>query len=226
MIAGRHLAQFEHALGVLQAGQRFAGGEVQLAQVARQALEHFLRAGGAQMAGLQFDLRPGVAQQQVAAVAGVEATAGDRVELVIGAGNAQQEVPGEVHADQGDIQVPRQFQGDQSQRQRLPAAAQQYLWQQGDARLRRVVVLGEAQPAHAPQQPLRTLHVAVALRHIDPHLLQQAVEGWPNLRGRHLRLVFGGYPQCGLEQGGRLLGEAGKTGLARIHGVLRLTLRF
>ncbi|MCY1452532.1 hypothetical protein D9M71_694570 [compost metagenome] len=56
VLHGRRAEQ-QDPLGVLQGGQGLAGLHVQHAQVARQALDHFLGAGGPQMVGLEFGLR-------------------------------------------------------------------------------------------------------------------------------------------------------------------------
>ena len=126
-----------------------------MAQVARQPLQDGPWLGGQQVVGLQFQLRPILARQQLPAVVGVQAPAAARVQQVIGSRYPQQEVPREVHADHGDIQAPCHLQCDQAHGQGLPAfALQHFVQQRGGGAQRRVVILGKPQVIHAPQQRL------------------------------------------------------------------------
>lgn len=89
VVGGAAIAQFQDPLGVDQRIEVVVVAQVQLAQVARQALEHLLRAGGGQVLGGQLDVRPVLALQQFTAVVGVQAAPAAGVEQVIGAGHAQ-----------------------------------------------------------------------------------------------------------------------------------------
>ncbi len=105
-------------------------------------------------------------------------------------------------------------------------AALQDLGEQGGARVQGVlVILGKAQFAQPAQQELRALRIAGTLRQRHCDLVRERVEEPQRMLRRQVRLVLGGDPQSGFEQGGRVLGKAGKAGLTRVHGVLRLTLR-
>ncbi|MNY20379.1 hypothetical protein D3C86_1538540 [compost metagenome] len=123
---------------------------MQLAQVARQALQHLRRLGGQQMLGAEFHVRAVLAVQQFPAIVRIKATATARVEQMIGARYAQQKVPGEVDPNQGDLQAMRQLQCNQAQRQRLSASALQYFIEQCDLRAQGGgIVLGESQVIQA-----------------------------------------------------------------------------
>ena len=125
IIGGAGIAQFKHAFGVNQRRDEVILSQVKLAQIARQALQHLHRRGSQQVLGIEFHVGPVLALQQLTTVVGVQAPTAARIEQMIGTGHAQQEVPGEVDPDQGNLQTTRQFQCNQCQRQRLPATGLQ-----------------------------------------------------------------------------------------------------
>ncbi len=128
---------------------------MQLAQVARQALQHLLRAGGAQVLCRQREVGAKLACQQLATVAGVQAPAATGVEQVVGTRHAQQEVPGKTHALQRYAQTPGQLEGEDGQGQRLASAALQHLVQHGGMwPQRQVFVLHKPQCIQLAQQRL------------------------------------------------------------------------
>ena len=192
---------------------------MQLSQVARQTLEDFPGRGLLQVGGLQLALRPLQAQQQFAAVGGIEASPGGRVEQMVGLRHAQQEASREVHSDQRNVQPPRQFHGHQRQRQRLSLAPLQHQREQGRARLQgEVVVLAETLFAHSPQQPLGALAGRGAVVQAGADLPDEFVELAQGVGGRIRREVLRGDPQGRLEQRWRFLGETIEAGLTRVHG--------
>ena len=74
---------------------------------------------------------------------------------MIGTRHAQQQMTGEVHRLQWNLQLPGQLQGDQRERQRLSAAALQYSVQQGGLGAGgQVIVFVEIQLVEAAQQRL------------------------------------------------------------------------
>ncbi|MNY08699.1 hypothetical protein D3C86_1415670 [compost metagenome] len=162
-------------------------------QVAREPLQHAAPVAGAHVAGTEFGLGALAADQQLAAVAGIQAPSAAGVEQVVGPRHPQQEMPGKIHSLQGNPQSPCQLQGDQGQRQRLSAAALDDLVQQGDLRARRAVVFAKIQLAQAPQQRLRQF-----LRRqggqAEADLLLQRGEFTQHLGRLQRRIVFGGNP--------------------------------
>ena len=80
VIGGAGVAQFQHALGIHQGGQVVVVGQVQLAQIARQPLQDRAWFGGVQVVGLQFEIGPVLASQQVAAIVGVQPAAATGIE--------------------------------------------------------------------------------------------------------------------------------------------------
>ncbi len=75
--------------------------------------------------------------QQLAAIIRIKPPTAAGIQQVISARHPQQEMPGEVHADQRNLQTARQFQGYQGQAQWLAATGLQHLVQQCDLRAQR-----------------------------------------------------------------------------------------
>lgn len=221
VIDHRRRAEQQHAFGILERGQVVVRQQVQLAQVAGQAQEQGTGIAAQQVAGVQVCIRALVAQQQFPAVTGIQAAPATGIEQVVGTRYAEQEVAREVHPLQRDLQPARQFQGDQRQRQRLAAAALQYRVQQGRVRAQRAVfILVEIQLVEAPQQGLRQFLCGQG-RQAGPNLCAQAVDVAHHFGRLQRRIMFGGHPQCRLEEGGGLTVKAGKAVFARAHGHLR-----
>ncbi|MNH97946.1 hypothetical protein D3C73_506530 [compost metagenome] len=151
VVGGGAVAQFQHAFGVHQRTDVIFVGKVQLAQIARQALQHLHGLGGDQVFGAELQVRAVLAMQQFPAIVGVQATAAARIKQVIGARHAQKKMPREIDPDQGDLQNSGQFQRNQSQSQWLPTSAFQHLAEQRRLRTQgRGIVLSKSQVIHAP----------------------------------------------------------------------------
>ncbi|MNC53786.1 hypothetical protein D3C75_1032250 [compost metagenome] len=104
------------------------------------------------MVGAELHVRAILAMQQLSAIVRIKATAAAGIEQMIGARHPQQEMPGKVDPDHGDLQAPGQLQRNQPQRQGLPSSALQHFVEQCHLRAQGCeVVLGEAQVVHAPQ---------------------------------------------------------------------------
>lgn len=170
-----------------------------MAQVARQAQQQAAGVAGQQMAGVEFGAWTGHALQQFTAVSRVKAASAAGVEQVIGAGHAQQQVPGKIHRLQRNLQLSGQLQGDQCQRQRLSTAALQHPVQQGGLGAGgQVIVFVEIQLVEAAQQRLGQLACG-QVGQPGLHLLAQVGEVTQD-RGRlQLCIVLGGDAQGGFE---------------------------
>ena len=108
-------AQLQHPFGIFQRGEVITGHLMQLPQVARQALQHACRVTGVQVAGAQFGGRSHMPLLQLAAFAGVQTAAAAGVEQMVGSRYTQEEMPGEVHPLQRNLQPLRQLQRQQGQ---------------------------------------------------------------------------------------------------------------
>ncbi|MCY1400037.1 hypothetical protein D9M71_151100 [compost metagenome] len=203
VVGGTGVAQFQDAIGVDQGIDDIVVGQVQLAQVARQPLQHLHRLGGFQVLGAELDVRAVLAVQQFPTIVGVKATAAAGIEQMIGARHPQQEMPGEVDPDHGNFQALGQLQRNQPQRQGLSTSAFQYFVHQCHLRAQGCeVVLGEAKVVHAPQQRLGQFTDWQHRQATADPLLQRLEIGQQRLR-LHLAVVLGRNPQCRLEQRGR-----------------------
>ena len=98
VIGAARRCQQENTFGILERGDRIAGGAMQVAQVARQAQQQGAAVTGLQMPGAEFSAGAGDAGEQFAAVAGVQAAPTARVEQVIGARYTEHEMTREIHA--------------------------------------------------------------------------------------------------------------------------------
>jgi len=101
VVGRRVIAQLQHTLGVDQRTDVVVVGKVQLAQVARQPLQHLPGFGGEQVLGAELQVRAVLALQQFAAIVGVQPASAARVEQVVGPWHPQQEMPGKLTPTRG-----------------------------------------------------------------------------------------------------------------------------